>query len=82
MIGPFHPDARLVTGVEEDKETGGVRIYVGARYENYYSLVVDPEACERARQAWASSSRSHLFASFQDLWPMHREGRRPPVSNL
>lgn len=73
-IGPFHPDARLITGVEDDRETGGVRVYIGARYHNAYSLLVDQEMCERARRAWAGSISSHLYGNFQDLWPIHYEG--------
>ena len=73
-IGPFHPDARLITGVEEDRETGGVRVYVGARWRNVYSLIVDPENCERARRLWAATYTGHLIASFQDLYPLHYEG--------
>jgi hypothetical protein len=69
----FNPDARLVVGVEDDCETGGVRVYIGARYQNRYSLIVAPDDCERARLAW-SSTRRHVVANFQDLWPIHDEG--------
>lgn len=67
-------DGRLVVGVEDDRETGGVRVYVDARYLNRYSLIVDTEACERIRRAWLGHHQ-HLVASFQDLWPLHEEGR-------
>lgn len=74
VISVFSPDARLVTGVEDDRETGGVRVYIDGRYLNRYSLIVDPEMCARARRAWASTHQ-HVIADFQDLWPIHDEGR-------
>lgn len=69
----LHPDGILVVGVEDDRETGGVRVYVGARYLNTYALLVDPEHCAAARRAWHGSS-GHVVANRYDLWPFHDEG--------
>lgn len=74
LAGPLDPNAVLVTGVEEDRETGGVRVYVGPRYLNQYALLVSPEDCEIARHGWASTNQ-HVIADRRLLWPFYREGR-------
>lgn len=45
----------LIVGVEDDKEDPSLlRVYIGARYNNTYVLVQDPDDQERMRRAWAN----------------------------
>lgn len=50
----------LVVGVEDDAETGCLRMYVGSRGDGIYALVEDAEAKEELRRAWARSFTGHL----------------------
>lgn len=63
LIG--HPDACLITGVEDDPGGIGVRVFVGARYKGDYFLVSEPEAVEEARRAWGRGG--HCFGDLDDL---------------
>lgn len=52
--GPdFHPDARLVTGVETDpNDPETVRVFLGARHLGVHTHVKDPAAISELRRAW------------------------------
>lgn len=49
----------LVVGVEDDSESGGVRIYLGHRALGAYAVVTDPDTATTIREAWARGSQ-HL----------------------
>lgn len=66
MIGPLHPDAVLVTGVEGDPGGFACRVYIGARYEGRYFLISDPDARKAAEHAWHGSSQ-HVIADMREL---------------
>lgn len=50
----------LVVGVEDDAETGCLRMYVGSRSDGIYALVEDDDAKEELRRSWAASICGHL----------------------
>lgn len=47
----------IVVGVEDDPETGMLRMYVGARWRGVYALIEDPEDQETLRREWADPTR-------------------------
>jgi hypothetical protein len=64
----------LLTGIEDDP-SGGLRVYLGARYKGLYMLVEDAAEKDIFRRAW-SSGAPHTW-----MWPLppaeaiHREPR-------
>ncbi len=50
----------LVVGVEEDAETGGVRVYLDARYLSRYAVIDNPEAADEMRRQWRNGLQ-HLI---------------------
>ena len=50
----------LVTGVEDDAETGCLRMYVGSRGDGIYALIEDEAAKDELRREWARSFAGHL----------------------
>lgn len=55
----FHPDARLITGVEVDpNDPETTRVYLGARHLGVHTHVKDPAAIRELNQAW--SNGGHL----------------------
>lgn len=52
----------LVVGVEDDAETGCLRMYVGARHQGIYALVEDEDAKDELRRAWAHIGQHVMVA--------------------
>lgn len=63
----LHPDAVIITGVEDDPGGIGIRVFIGQRGRGAYFLISDPDDVGRVRDAWARSYAGHLFALYGDL---------------
>ena len=48
----------LVTGLAEE-EDGALRVYVGPRYRNVYTVIEDSPEADEVRKAWAQVT--HVF---------------------
>ncbi len=51
----------LITGIEDDPK-GGLRVYIGPRYESNFFIVEDDASIKQVRQKWGSGM-GHLFIS-------------------
>jgi hypothetical protein len=69
VAGLLTGNSALVVGVEDDDETGCLRMYVGARHQGIYALIEDEDAKDELRRAWANV-RQHVLVA------------RPPESCL
>lgn len=65
----------LVSGVEEDAETGCLRMYVGHRCRGIYALIEDEEAKDELRRAWAQGG--HVVVDKPPLDVLWTERERP-----
>lgn len=50
----------LVVGLEDDEETGGLRVYLGHRARGLYAIVEDENAKDELRRAWAQGGHVTL----------------------
>jgi hypothetical protein len=65
----------LVVGVENDAETGCLRMYVGHRSRGIYALIEDEEAKDELRRAWAQGG--HVVVDKPSLDVLWTERERP-----
>lgn len=66
----------IVVGVQDDPETGCVRMYVGHRGDGVYALVENEEAQAELRRAWGNH-RQHLVVDRPPPEALYTEAERP-----
>lgn len=74
--GPIMVGGAFVTGVQDDAETGCLRMYVGHRGQGIYALIEDEAAKEELRRAWADTS-IHLMVDCPPNHVLWSEKERP-----
>lgn len=67
----------LVTGVEDDAETGCLRMYVGSRHLGVYALIEDEEAKDELRREWRRTFTGHLVVERPPDNALWTERERP-----
>jgi hypothetical protein len=67
----------LVVGVEDDAETGCLRMYIGARYQGLYALIENEQAKEKLRREWAGSYCGNLLIDPPPDNSLYSEKERP-----
>jgi hypothetical protein len=67
----------LVVGVEDDAETGCLRMYVGSRGDGIYALIEDEEAKDELRREWARAFTGHLVVERPPNDVLWTESERP-----
>jgi len=67
----------LIVGVEDDPETGCLRMYLGSRNRGLYALIEEEEAKEQLRLAWGASSRGHLVVEWPPADALWTKEERP-----
>lgn len=77
MLGLILGMDTLVVGVEDDEETGGLRMYVGARWKGIYAIVEDEDAKKDLRNAWAGSYCGHLTVPIPPRDVLFTDEERP-----
>jgi len=77
MLGYALGLTTLIVGVEDDPETGCLRMYVDHRGRGLYALIEEDEAKEQLRRAWANSSRGHLTVEKPPAHALWTEDERP-----
>ena len=75
VLGLATGRAALVTGVEDDPETGCLRMYLGHRSRGIYALIEDEDAKDELRRAWAGSQ--HVVVPKPPLEVLWTERERP-----
>jgi hypothetical protein len=73
--GLFTGQTVFVVGVEDDAETGGLRMYVGHRSNGIYAIVEDEDAKDELRRAWASLR--HVIVGRPPANVLYAEAERP-----
>ena len=66
-----------ICGVEPDI-SGGVKVYVGARYRGRYFIVSDPDDAAHVRRQWAATYRGHLLMDRREVPYLLTEYRPRP----
>ncbi len=72
----FSGRGTLVVGVQDDPETGCLRMYVGSRSRGIYALIEDETAKAELRREWACVSR-HLVTETPPASALYSETERP-----
>ena len=67
ILDIFLGRAMLVTGIKDDPK-GGLRVYIGPRYEGNFFIVEDDASIKQVRQKWGSGT-GHLLIS-RDQMPL------------
>lgn len=67
----------LVVGVEDDAETGCLRMYLDSRSRGLYALIEDADAKEALRRGWAASYHGHLTVEWPPASALYTEDERP-----
>ncbi len=77
MLGLIIGRDALVVGVEDDAETGGLRMYLGARYKGVYAIVTDEEDKATLRYEWDCSRGGHLSTAIPEGECLYTTADRP-----